>query len=270
MRPAGTPGRSWKKEDLPRYLITVEYVGTDYHGFQRQAGLATVQGALEQAITTFTGQEVRVQGAGRTDAGVHAAGQAAAFDLAREADVGQFLASLNALLPRGIAATRMVMVRDGLDPRRHASWREYRYFILNRRAPSPILEAYTHHVSSPLDRDRMRMACELFAGEHDFSAFRLKGKPEETSVRRVLECELTEPYPWLLCVRVRANAFLYRMVRIMAGAVKDAGCGRMEPEDLEKHLLGGDRPCADPLPARGLFLWQVAYPEEAFIVEPRA
>ena len=120
---------------MPRYLLTVEYVGTDYHGFQRQAGLATVQGALEQAITAFTGMEVHVQGAGRTDAGVHAVGQAAAFDLPVEVDAGQYRASLNALLPKGVAATAMDLVREGFDPRREAAWREYRYFILNRPAP---------------------------------------------------------------------------------------------------------------------------------------
>ncbi len=250
---------------MPRYLLTVEYVGTDYHGFQRQAGLATVQGALEQAITAFTGREVHVQGAGRTDAGVHAVGQAAAFDLPVEVDAGQYRASLNALLPKGVAATAMDLVREGFDPRREAAWREYRYFILNRPAPSPILEAYAHHVPKRLDRSLMGEACALFTGDHDFSAFRVKGGPDEANVRRVLECELTEPYPDLLCFRVRATAFLYRMVRIMAGAIKAVGCGRMEPGELERHLLGGEKPCADPLPARGLFLWQVSYLGEIYL-----
>jgi tRNA pseudouridine38-40 synthase len=249
---------------LPRYLLTVEYVGTEYHGFQRQAGLATVQGALEQAVTSFSGREVFIQGAGRTDAGVHAVGQAAAFDLPDEVDEYRYLASLNALLPRGIAVTAMQRVRDDLDPRRGALWREYRYFILNRTAPSAILEAYTHHALWALDRQRIRAACALFVGDHDFSAFRVKGTPEEHGLRKVLECELTEPCPELLCIRVKANAFLYRMVRIMVGAIEAVGRGRMDLEQLEKHLGGGDRPCADPLGARGLFLWQVSYPEDAF------
>jgi tRNA pseudouridine38-40 synthase len=252
---------------LPRYLITVEYVGTEYHGFQRQPGLATVQGALEQAVTSFAGREVFIQGAGRTDAGVHAVGQAAAFDLPDEVDEYRYLASLNALLPRGISVTAMQRVRDDLDPRRGALWREYRYFILNRTAPSAILEASTHHAPWVLDSQRMSEACALFVGEHDFSAFRVKGASEEQSIRKVLECELTEPYSALLCIRVRANSFLYRMVRIMAGAIEAVGCGRMGLEQLESHLGGGDRPCADPLPARGLFLWQVSYPEDAYIRE---
>jgi tRNA pseudouridine38-40 synthase len=246
---------------MPRYLLTVEYSGTDFHGFQRQPGLSTVQGEIEAAITRFTGSETRVMGAGRTDTGVHAIGQAAAFDLPRELDVPKALNSLNALLPRGIAVTRMVTARDDLDPRRDALWREYRYFILNRKAPSPILEDYTHHIALDLDIRLMERACGFFLGGHDFSAFRVQGSAEESSVREVLECDLTNARADVFCFRVRANAFLYRMVRIMAGAVKDVGSGRMSPSELESHLEGGDEPCAAPLPACGLFLWKVEYPE---------
>jgi len=252
---------------LPRYLLVLEYVGTEFHGFQRQPGMETIQGAVEHAVTAFTGREVRVQGSGRTDTGVHALGQAAAFDIADRLDTDKASASLNALLPAGISVTSMMRVRDGLDPRRDALWREYRYFILNRRAPSPVLEPYSHHLGATLDRLAMAQACGAFTGERDFSAFRVKGGVEESKVRRVLECEMTEPFEDLLCIRVRANAFLYRMVRIMAGAIKDVGCGRMDLEALGRYLQGGDRPCADPLPAQGLFLWQVAYPEGTVVVE---
>jgi tRNA pseudouridine38-40 synthase len=245
---------------LPRYLVTVEYSGTDFHGFQKQPGLSTVQGEMESAITRFTGEDVRVMGCGRTDTGVHALGQAAAFDLSREVDIPKAFNSLNALLPRGIAVTKMVAARDGFDPRRDALWREYRYFILNRRAPSPVLEDYTHHVAASLDVELMARACGLFTGEHDFSAFRVKGSTEESSVREVLGCDFTYARADILCFRVRANAFLYRMVRIMAGAVKAVGCARMSLGELDSHLEGGDMPCAAPLPACGLFLWMVEYP----------
>jgi tRNA pseudouridine38-40 synthase len=252
---------------LPRYLLTLEYVGTDFHGFQRQPGMGTIQGALEQAITAFTGREVRVQGSGRTDTGVHALGQAAAFDIGDRLDVGKASASLNALLPAGISVTGMARVGEGLDPRRDALWREYRYFILNRKAPSPVLDPYSHHVSGALDREAMSRACDALVGEHDFSAFRVKGGSEDSKVRIVIASDMTEPFADLLCIRVRATAFLYRMVRIIAGAVKDVGCGRMDLEALSGHLAGAARPCADPLPAQGLFLWQVAYPEGTFVVE---
>lgn len=245
---------------MPRYLLTVEYAGTDFHGFQKQPGVSTVQGEMERAVTTFTGEEAPVLGSGRTDAGVHAIGQAAAFDVSRALDTGKASASLNALLPRGIAVTRMVKVSDGFDPRRDALWREYRYFVLNRRAPSPVLEDYAHHVPGALDTDLMAEACALFVGEHDFSAFRVKGLPEDSTSRTVLECDLSKPYPDILCFRVRAHAFLYRMVRIMAGSLKAVGRSRMSPAELAAHLQGGDAPCAEPLPACGLFLWKVEYP----------
>jgi len=264
---SGLSGRPRKEGRLPRYLLTLEYVGTGFHGFQRQPGLDTIQGALEQSITAFTGREVRVQGSGRTDTGVHALGQAAAFDIDDRLDVTKAQASLNALLPAGISVTGMARVREGMDPRRDVVWREYRYFILNRRAPSPVLEPYSHHVSHALDKDAMGRACQALVGEHDFSAFRVKGGQEDSKVRAVIACDMTEPFADLLCLRVRANGFLYRMVRIIAGAVKDVGCGRMELEQLNGYLSGGARPCADPVPAQGLFLWQVAYPEGIFVVE---
>jgi tRNA pseudouridine38-40 synthase len=250
---------------MPRYLLRLEYLGTDFHGFQKQPGLETVQGALESALMVFSGAEPRVQGAGRTDTGVHALGQAAAFDLERELDPDQVQGSLNGLLPPAISITSVRIVREDLDPRRGALWREYRYFILNRRSPSALLRGFTHHVSAPLDFDSMAAACGLFVGEHDFGAFRIKGGPDEPGVRTVYECEISRPLPDVVCFRVRANAFLYRMVRIMAGAVVSAGCARMEGDDISRALLGAGGPCAEALPACGLFLWHVAYPDDIYV-----
>ncbi|MHB8894017.1 MAG: tRNA pseudouridine(38-40) synthase TruA [Candidatus Geothermincolia bacterium] len=245
---------------MARYSLTLEYAGATFHGFQRQPGLSTIQGELESAVRRITGEDALVMGAGRTDAGVHAIGQVAAIDLDREVDVPRLLTGLNAVLPGGIAVTGMSEARADFDPRRDAVWREYRYFILNRSAPSPVLRDFTCHVPTPLDLSAMGRACGLVVGEHDFSAFRVKGDSAESAVRNVLECELTRPAGHMLCLRVRANAFLYRMVRILAGAVTAAGSGRMDVDELRGHLEGGTSPCADPLPAEGLFLWRVEYP----------
>lgn len=248
---------------MARYLIRVEYVGTRFHGFQRQPGLATVQGELERAVSSFTGREVRVLGAGRTDAGVHALGQAAAFDLDGPVDEHKALSSLNALTGPDISVGEVSHVDDGFDPRREALWREYRYFVLNRRAPSALLAPFSHHVPGDLDRDRMSQAAALLEGEHDFSAFRAKADGEAHARRTVLACEVSEPFGDVLSIRVRANAFLYKMVRIMAGAITCVGGGRMEVEAVRCALEGAEKPCADPLPPQGLFLWHVKYPQDA-------
>lgn len=246
---------------MTRYAMTVEYRGTDFHGFQKQPRLSTIQGALESALTTFTGREIRVQGAGRTDAGVHAVGQTAAFDAPGDIEVERVARGVNALLPEGVAVTRIKAVGDDFDPRREATWREYRYFMLARLAPSPLLEQYTYHLPRDSDRGLMDRACALFPGEHDFSAFKAKSE-DESSVRTVLRCELVDAVQDILCLVVRANSFLYRMVRVIGGAVVAVGRGRMSIEELGTHLQGGPGPCADPLPAKGLFFWRVAYPPD--------
>ncbi|MBU4175853.1 MAG: tRNA pseudouridine(38-40) synthase TruA, partial [Actinobacteria bacterium] len=192
---------------MTRYAITIEYRGTHFHGFQKQPGLPTVQGALENALLTFTGEETVVQGAGRTDAGVHAVGQAVAFEVPGGLNTGKATRGLNALLPPGVAITAMRAVRDDFDPRRDAIWREYRYFILNRLLPSPLLEEYTYHPPRELDLPLMEQACALVPGERDFSAFKAKSE-DESCVRKVVRCELLDVAPGVICLVVRAESFL--------------------------------------------------------------
>jgi tRNA pseudouridine38-40 synthase len=244
---------------MERYFMRLEYAGAPFHGFQRQPGLCTVQGEIEKVLTRITGEETRVAGAGRTDAGVHALGQAAAFDLEVEHDAGKLRAGINGLLRGRVSVTDMRAAPASFDPRRDALWREYRYFILNREAPSPLLEPYSHHVPFVLDLASMSRACSAFVGLHDFSAFRVQ-RDDSSSVREVFECEMGEEREGLLFFRVRANAFVHRMVRLMAGAALSVGSGRMSMDELEKHIGGGRRPCVEALPACGLLLWEVAYP----------
>lgn len=245
---------------MPRHFVTLEYRGSRFHGFQKQPGLPTVQGALESALLRLTGRETGVYGAGRTDAGVHALSQAAAFDVPEDTRSRIAVVSLNALLPEGVSVTSARPVPDGFDPRRAALWREYRYFILNRRPPSPLLEGFTCHHPGELDLEAMGRACGAFVGEKDFSAFRA-GRREESTVRRVLSCELAWAPPGLVSIRIRAGSFLYKMARIIAGAVTAVGSGRMSLGEIEARLeAGGGVPCAEPLAAKGLFLWHVEYP----------
>jgi tRNA pseudouridine38-40 synthase len=243
---------------MARYAVRMEYRGTDLYGFQRQKGLPTVQGELEKVLERIAQEPVDAVGAGRTDAGVHAAGQVVAFDLKRDITVERLQNSLNSLLPRGISVIGARETDPGFDPRRQALWREYRYFILNRRSPSAILDEFTCHIRRPLDIDRMSTACSLPVGSHDFSAFMAASEPATTS-RTILECGVERVRQDVLSIIVRADSFLYRMVRIISSAVVAVGAGRMTPEEFESHLRGGEKPCAPPLPAGGLFLWRVEY-----------
>ena len=247
---------------MPRLLAVVEYLGSPFHGFQRQAGISTVQGELEAAVGRITGCPTAVSGAGRTDAGVHAAGQAVAFDVEDGLEPGALLAGLNAVLPRGLRVLSLRRVRDDFDPRRDALWREYRYFLLSRPAPGALLDDFTHHVRGAIDIELARLACGTMVGAHDFGAFRASGSPAGSTWREVLLCDTMRVRGDVILIRVRANAFLYRMARIMAGAVLEVASGRMSPGELEAHLEGGAVPCAAPLPAKGLFLWRVEYPDD--------
>ncbi|MBN2168786.1 MAG: tRNA pseudouridine(38-40) synthase TruA [Actinobacteria bacterium] len=246
---------------MVKYAAEVEYNGKKFHGFQKQPGLPTIQGALERCFLTFTGREIRVFGAGRTDTGVHAKGQIIAFEIENEDDTDSLMKRINSLLPDGAAITQIAVVDDGFSPRRDALWREYRYFFLCRTAPSPVLEDFSLHYPRPLDRDLMDKACEAALGEHNFSAFRVKGQ-DESNVRDLMRCEFKEDILGLLCLTVRANSFLYRMVRILGGAIVAVGAGKMTFDEFTGYLEGGAEPCAEPLPPHGLFFWKVAYPPD--------
>ncbi|MBN1289042.1 MAG: tRNA pseudouridine(38-40) synthase TruA [Actinobacteria bacterium] len=246
---------------MVKYAAEVEYNGKKFHGFQKQPGLQTVQGAFERCLLTFTGREIRAFGAGRTDTGVHAKGQVISFEMEKEENADSLMKRMNSLLPDGAAVTQIAVVDDSFNPRRDAIWREYRYFFLCRTAPSPVLEDFSIHYPRPLDRDLMDKACSAVLGEHNFSAFRVKGQ-DESNVREVLRCEFTEDILGLLCLVVRANSFLYRMVRILGGAIISIGAGKMTLDEFAGYLEGGVEPCAEPLSPYGLFLWKVAYPPD--------
>lgn len=246
---------------MVKYAAEIEYNGKHFHGYQKQPGLPTIQGALERSLLTFTGREIRVYGAGRTDTGVHSRGQVVSFEIENEEDPGVLLKRINSLLPDGAAITGISVVENDFNPRRDALWREYRYFFLRRTAPSPVLEDFSYHYNRPLNPDLMNSVCRAAVGEHDFSAFRVKSQ-EDSSVREIIRCEFDNDILGLLCLVIRGNSFLHKMVRILGGAIISVGAGRMTPEEFAEHLNGGVEPCAEPLPPQGLFLWKVAYPPE--------
>ncbi|MFZ1413640.1 MAG: tRNA pseudouridine(38-40) synthase TruA [Defluviicoccus sp.] len=246
---------------MPRYKLTLEYDGSAFVGWQRQDNGPSVQAAVEAAISRFAGHSVTVVGAGRTDAGVHAAGQVAHVDLDRPWLVATIRAATNFhLKPAAVAVLAVEEVAATFHARFSARAREYRYRILNRTAPPVLDRGRVWWLSKPLDTDAMSDAAGLLVGRHDFSAFRAvlcqARSPLKTldalAVRRVGE-EI-----WL---DARARSFLHNQVRIIAGTLREIGEGRAAPDRIAAALASGRRDLAGPTaPAAGLCLMTVLYP----------
>ena len=242
-----------------RFKLICEYDGTAYHGWQVQSNGPTVQGELEAAIARMLGETTRVAAAGRTDAGVHAAGQVISCSLQRSVDPDVLLRGLNALTPRDITLRSVEVVPEAFDPRRQARSRVYVYRIWNARWPSPFWRRYAWHVPWPLDEARMRVAAACLLGEHDFSAFQAAGCDADNPVRRVLRSDLERSGP-LLSYTIEATAFLRHMVRTIIGTLVEIGSGQRPETAVSALLAGRDRTLAGPTaPACGLCLSEVTY-----------
>ncbi len=241
--------------------LTIEYEGTAYQGWQVQPGGPTVQEILERALTTALREPVRVRGAGRTDAGVHACGQVAAVRVTLVPDdLSRLRRSLNALTPADVAVRDIVIVDDAFDPRRDARSRLYEYRILNAPAPSPFWRYWAWHVPDPLDLGAMNEAAAELVGEHDFAAFRgADAEPVRSTIRAVVESRL-ERTPPLLVYRIEATAFLKHMVRNVVGTLVQVGRGERAPAGMRELLAGRDRTRAGATaPPHGLTLVAVRY-----------
>jgi len=241
--------------------MTVEYEGTAYQGWQVQPGSATIQGILEHALATALREPVRVRGAGRTDAGVHACGQVAAARVGTvPPDVGRLRKSLNALTPDDVAIREVEVVDDRFDPRRDARSRVYEYRILNAPAPSPFWRRWAWHVAQALEVDAMAAEASALLGEHDFAAFcAADAAPMRSTVRRVLVSEL-ERDGGIIVYRIEATGFLKHMVRNVVGTLVERGRGERPAGSLGAVLAGRDRTRAGATaPAHGLTLVAVRY-----------
>jgi tRNA pseudouridine38-40 synthase len=242
------------------FRIVVEYDGAKFHGWQVQPDARTVQGELEKALETVTKHKVRVQGAGRTDAGVHAEGQVAGFRLEGESpDPEKLLASLNALTGEDVAVLSIEQVPEDFSARSGVVMKTYRYRIWNARFRSPLQRRTHFHVSSELDVERMSEAARRLEGEHDFTSFRAADCTDPRPVRTVQSCRVTRQGPEIV-IEVRGKGFLKNMVRIMAGTLLLAGKGKLGPEDIASILEARDRTKAGPTaPAHGLVLVSIEY-----------
>ena len=241
--------------------LTVEYEGAAYQGWQVQPGGPTVQEVLERALATALREPVRVRGAGRTDAGVHARGQVAAVRVSRvPPDLERLRRSLNALTPDDIAIRDVAVVDDAFDPRRDARSRVYEYRIWNAAVASPFWRRHAWHVPVTLDVAAMQEAVAVLAGEHDFAAFRgADPAPQRSTVRRVLETALRADSS-LLVFRIEATGFLKHMVRNIVGTLVEVGRGERPASSMRVVLESRDRTRAGPTaPPHGLLLVTVRY-----------
>lgn len=247
---------------MPRYRLDIEYDGRAYAGWQRQADLRTVQGAIEKAILAFTGEAVAVRGAGRTDAGVHALMQVAHFDLGREWPENKVQGALNAhlkLAGEQIAILGASRADDDFDARFSAKMRHYLYVILNRRAPAALMRGNVWHVPKVLDAEAMHEAAQRLLGKHDFTTFRSVQCQSDSPLRTLDQLDVSRTGD-LVEIRASARSFLHNQVRSMAGSLKQVGEGRWNADDLEAALKAANRArCGQVAPPDGLYLVKVDY-----------
>lgn len=249
---------------LANLKLTLEYVGTAYHGWQIQPGVPTIQGTLQDRLQVVLRRPIPARGAARTDAGVHAFGQVASLMAPPGTDTGRLHRSLNALLPDDIAVRRVEPVPDTFHARHSARGRIYRYRILQGIAVSPFDRGFAAHVRGTLDVEAMDEAARALVGTHDFSSFRASGDVSESPVKEVRSSRVTrEPgRDDLIVYTVEASSFLQHMVRTLAGTLIEVGRGRWTPGDVADILASRDRRAAGfTAPAKGLFLMRVIYPE---------
>jgi tRNA pseudouridine38-40 synthase len=246
---------------VPRYKLIVEYDGTPYRGWQYQADVPTVQGAIENAIARFDGQRVTIQGAGRTDAGVHALAQVAHADLRGEHDGGTVRDALNFYLrPQPIAVLSAERVSDDFNARFSATRRHYLYRIVNRRPDLALDLGRVWRVGRPLDIEAMREAAARLLGNHDFTTFRSTECQSKSPVKTLDQLDI-EASGCNVNVLVSARSFLHNQVRSMVGSLVHVGEGKWSADDLTRILQARDRTlCGQVAPAEGLYLVKVDYP----------
>jgi tRNA pseudouridine38-40 synthase len=245
---------------MPRYRLTIEYDGGPFVGWQRQAQGASVQGALESAIEKLSGERVTVTGAGRTDAGVHALGQVAHFDMEKTFDAGKVRDALNHYLrPDPVCVLEAAAVDGEFHARFSAKSRHYLFRILNRRSPPALEEGRVWHISPKLDAEAMHAAAQMLVGQHDFTTFRAAECQAQSPVKTLDRLDVSRRADEIH-IEASARSFLHHQIRSFAGSLKLVGEGKWRPRDMKAALEARDRSACGPVsPPDGLYLVRVDY-----------
>lgn len=246
---------------MRRILVTVSYDGTAYSGWQKQKNenIKTVQGEFERACKRLFKTEIGTIGASRTDAGVHALGQRAVFDIDSTIPTDRIPMALNSFLPEDIVITAAEDAEADFNPRFAAKSKTYEYKIYNSPFRNPIYRNFTEYVREKLDVTKMKQAAEAFVGEHDFKGFCSSGNSSKTTVRTIYGISVEKDRS-VITIRVTGNGFLYNMVRIIAGTLIYVGNGKIDPSDMADIIASGDRIRAGKTAGpSGLTLMEVVY-----------
>lgn len=243
---------------MKRVMLTVAYDGTAYSGFQVQNNAPTIEGELNRCLKELLGEEIKVIGGSRTDAGVHALCNVAVFDTQARMPGEKMSYALNQRLPEDIRIRKSEEVAPDFHPRHCESRKTYEYRIISAQFPVPTKRLYTHFTYTPLSLERMQSAALYLIGEHDFKSFCSAGSQAESTVRIIFDVQVWKESGKVgdeIGIRVTGNGFLYHMVRIIAGTLIEAGKGAWEPEHMQDIIRAKDRSAAGPTaPACGLML----------------
>ncbi len=247
------------------YKLTIQYDGTDFHGWQMQGELRTVQGELSRALKLIEGRDVTVHGSGRTDAGVHAHAQVASVRVEREITPEKLRAAINGSVGRDVRVMATQIVDDDFHARYSALEKTYRYRIVNGSVMSPFWLRYAHHEARQLDLESMNACAALFVGTHDWTAFSAAQSDAESRVRTITQLNVSkhsdeQSGESIIEIEASAEGFLRYMVRSIAGTLLAVGRGEMDQKDIELAIEQGDRSLAGATaPPCGLTLWSVRY-----------
>ncbi len=249
---------------MPVYKLTIEYDGTGFSGWQEQPGQRTVQGVLKEALATVLRHPVALQGASRTDAGVHAFGQAASFVSEVKMEPQRLVKGLSALCRPDVAVVDAQVVADDFNARFASEGKHYEYRLLNRTAPSPLLGNTSWHLPRKLDFEAMGDAAKFIVGTHDFAGFRAADCGRVNTVRTLTGVTVGHGDRGLVVITVKGTAFLKYMVRIIAGTLAEIGLGKLATDTPTRVFESGDRTLAgQTAPAHGLTLVEVYYSRDS-------